>query len=153
MALLDELLSAYPWYDHPDGPKFVETHRDAYRTSGHWLFLPGAVSYFHKVLNNEELWLIQTGRLIVHVLNPDGHYQKLDLGTDLPAGERPVVAVPTGSWQAAELPAGTPFAFGANVCAPCFSFDQFGIADRDELLKAYPDQADLIARLAKRPAG
>ncbi len=149
MASVDELLSAYQWYDHPDGPKFVETHRDAYRTSGHWLFLPGAVSYFHKVTNNEELWLIHLGRLSLHVLNPDGSDQLLRLGTDLTAGECPVVSVPTGSWQAAELPAGTPFAFRANVCAPCFSFEEFGIADREELLRQYPEQAKLIARLAK----
>ncbi len=150
MASVEELLTAYPWYDHPDGPKFVETHRDPYRTSGHWLFLPGAVSYFHKVTNNEELWLIHQGRLMLHVLNPDGSYQLLRLGTDLAAEERPVAAVPTGSWQAAELPADTPFAFGANVCAPCFSFEEFGIADREELLRQYPGQAELISRLAKK---
>ncbi len=149
MAIIDDILSSYAWYDHPDGPKFVETHRDEYRTSGHWLFLPGAVSYFHAVLNNEELWLIHMGRLLVHVLGPDGSHEILRLGTDIAAGERPVVAVPAGSWQAAELPEGTPFAFGTNVCAPCFSFQQFGVADPAELLQQYPDQADLIRRLAK----
>ncbi len=149
MAFVEELLSMYSWYDHPDGPKFVETHRDAHRTSGHWLFLPGAVSYFHKVTNNEELWLIHAGRLLLHVLNPDGSYQLLRLGLDYGADERPVQAVPCGSWQAAELPEGTPFAFGANVCAPAFSFDEFGIAGLDELLKQYPAQAEVIRRLVK----
>jgi predicted cupin superfamily sugar epimerase len=149
MTIIDALLSTYPWYDHPDGPKFVETHRDEYRTCGHWLFLPGSISYLHKVLNNEELWLIHLGRLIIHVLTPDGNHEILRLGTDLQAGERPVVAVPAGSWQAAELPVNTPFAFGANVCAPSFSFEQFGIANREDLLRDYPDQTDLIVRLIK----
>jgi hypothetical protein len=149
MTMIDDILKVYKWFDHPDGPKFVETHCDEFRSSGHWLFLPGTFSSFHNVLNNEELWLIHVGRLLVHVLNLDGTYQKLCLGTDLPAGERPVVTVAAGCWQAAELPEGTPFAFGANVCAPPFSFEKFKIARREDLLRDFPQQADLITRLTR----
>jgi uncharacterized protein len=149
MTLLDDLLSTYAWFDHPDGPKFVETHRNAHRASGHWLFLPGAFSSFHKVTNNEELWLIHIGRLIVHVLATDGHHQVLRLGADFAAGERPVVTVPVGAWQAAEIPAGVPFAFGSNVCAPPFSYTEFAIGNREELLNEFPDQAELITRLTR----
>jgi predicted cupin superfamily sugar epimerase len=87
--MIDELLAAYDWFEHPDGPYFfVETHRDSYRTSGHWLFLPGGFSSFHKVCNNEELWLIHAGRLLLHLLDPDGAHHVLRLGPDLAAGER-----------------------------------------------------------------
>jgi predicted cupin superfamily sugar epimerase len=147
--ILDELLSAYNWYDHPDGPKFVETHRNEYRTSGHWLFLPGVVSWFHRVFNNAELWIIHTGRLLVHVLDPDGTHRVLHLGTDLAVGERPVVAVPVGHLQAAEIPEGVPFAFGTNVCAPSFSFEQFEITKREDLLQEFPDYKDLIMRFTQ----
>jgi len=149
VTTVEDLLAAYAWFDHPDGPKFVETHRDAHRTSGHWLFLPGAFSSFHKVLNNEELWLIHTGRLLVHVLEPGGAHQVLRLGMDFHAGERPVVTVPAGYWQAAELPEGEPFAFGANVCAPPFSFEQFSMARREDLLREFPHHAGLIMRLTR----
>jgi predicted cupin superfamily sugar epimerase len=147
--MIDELLAAYDWFDHPDGPKFVETHRDAHRTSGHWLFLPGVFSSFHKVRNNEELWLIHAGRLLVHVLDPDGVHHVLRLGLDLAAGERPVIAVPADHWQAAEIPDGTPFAFGANVCAPPFFWEEFDIARREDLLQEYPEHAHLIERLTR----
>lgn len=148
--MIDEILAAYDWFEHPDGPYFfVETHRDAHRTSGHWLFLPGAFSSFHKVRNNEELWLIHSGRLLVHVLDPAGAHHVLRLGSDLTAGERPVVAVPVGHWQAAEIPGGTPFAFGTNVCAPPFSYEEFAIARRDELLQDFPEHAELIERLTR----
>ena len=147
--MIDDILAAYEWYDHPDGPKFVETHRDQYRSSGHWLFLPGAVSWFHKVLNNEELWLIHAGRLLVHVLDPDGTHRILRLGIDHAAGERPVVTVPAGHWQAAEIPEGTPFAFGTNVCAPPFSFEKFYVARREDLLREFPNHVDLITRLTR----
>src|SRR5512145_2044289 len=115
--MLEEILSAYDWFDHVDGPKFAETHRDASRSCGHWLFMPGVFSSFHKLKNNEELWFVHTGKLLVHVIEPGGNYCLLRLGDDLAAGERPVVSVPVNAWQAAEIPEGIPFAFGSNVCA------------------------------------
>jgi predicted cupin superfamily sugar epimerase len=151
MATIDEILAAYKWFDHPEGPKFVETHRNGFRSVGHWLFLPGSFSSFHKVFNNDELWLIHAGRLLVHILNPDGGHHIARLGDDFAAGERPVISVPAGFWQAAELPEETPFAFGTNVCAPPFSYDKFAIANRDELLRDFPDHGPLIMRLTKTP--
>ncbi len=149
MTAIADILAAYDWFDHPDGPKFVETHRDEFRSSGHWLFLPGAFSSFHKVLNHEELWLIHVGRLLIHTLESDGTHRLLRLGTDFAAGERPVLTVPAGCWQAAEISEDTPFAFGTNVCAPPFSYETFIIANRAELLRDYPDHTGLILRLTR----
>lgn len=148
--MLKKILSAYEWYDHPEGPKFVETHRDRYRTSGHWLFLPGVFSTFHKVRNSEELWLIHMGRLLIHVLEPDGGHRRLPLGSDFEAGERPVWSIPKGCWQAAEIPKGVPYAFGTNVCAPAFSFDALETAARDVLIREFPEHKDLILRLTRK---
>jgi uncharacterized protein len=149
VANLSDILAAYEWRDHPDGPKFVETHRDGHRTSGHWLFLPGSFSSFHRVTNNEELWLIHVGKLSIHVIEPSGDYELIRVGLDLRAGERPVATVGVGHWQAAELLEGETFAFGTNVCAPPFSFDQFSIAERDALLREHPAHAGLIRRLTR----
>ncbi|MDX2303719.1 MAG: cupin domain-containing protein [Microscillaceae bacterium] len=146
---LQAILKAYNWYDHPEGPKFVETHRDAYRTSGHWLFLPGAISAFHQVLNNEELWLIHQGRLRVHVIDSEGQHTVHQLGMNIQAGERPVITVPLGYWQAAELPEGEAYAFGTNVCAPCFEFQEFRLGLRDEMIAMFPQHEVLIGRLAQ----
>jgi predicted cupin superfamily sugar epimerase len=118
MAVLDDILAAYAWFDHPDGPKFVETHRDEFRTSGHWLFLPGAFSSFHKVNNNAELWLIHVGRLLVHVLDPGGSHQILRLGTDFAAGEQPVVSVPAGTGKLRKFLQGYPSLSEATFAHP-----------------------------------
>ena len=147
--IIDDILAAYDWFDHPEGLMYVESYGDEFRNSGHFLFLPGIISAFHRVRNNEELWLIHLGRVLVHVLDPDGTHHVLRLGSDLAAGEQPVVTVPVNYWQAAELPEGTPFAFGTNVCAPAFSFDEFDIAHREDLLRDFPDHADLINRLTR----
>lgn len=153
LLVIDEIQAAYDWFRHPDGPLFVETHRDAHRTSGHFLFLPGVFSSFHKVENSEELWLIHAGRLRVHVLDPASGHRELRLGLHLEDGDRPVVSVPAGCWQAAEIESGVPFAFGSNVCAPGFSFEAFAIADREELLREFAAHRDLILRLTRAGGG
>ena len=137
----------HDWYEHPEGPLFVETHRDAHRTSGHWLFRPGTISAFHRVLNNEELWLAHAGSLLVHELDPDGVHRVQRLGVDALAGEVPVLAIRRGTLQAAELPPGESFAFGTNVCAPAFEFAQFELTPRGELLERFPAHRTLIERL------
>ncbi len=68
---------------------------------------------------------------------------------NLDSGETPVANVPIGYWQAAELPEKEAFAFGTNVCAPPFSFDEFCIADRESLLTDYPNAKELILRLTR----
>jgi uncharacterized protein len=147
-AEIDGLLAAYDWYDHPEGPRFVETHRDAHRTSGHWLFTRGAISALHRVLDSEELWLIHAGRLTVHVIGAEGEHRAHRLGLDVTRGERPVLSVPRGALQGAELPPGEPYAFGTNVCAPCFTFERsFELCARDVLIAALPQHRELIGRL------
>ncbi|MBI5381252.1 MAG: cupin domain-containing protein [Opitutae bacterium] len=145
--MLEKLLRSYAWYDHPEGLKFVETHRDEFRTSGHWLMLPGAFSAFHRVNNNEELWYIHQGRITLHIIEPDGRLSTRKLGADLSAGEEPALAVPQHCWQAAEIEPGVPYAFGSVVCAPAFQFTQFEIAERAALLAQYPAYRDVITRL------
>ena len=147
--MLNEILASYEWYDHPEGMKFVETQRDAHRTSGHWLILPGAFSAFHKWAGGDELWLIHVGSLALHVIEPSGAYSSLRLGTDVGAGERPVAAVPASCWQAAELPAGVEFAFGTVVCAPPFSFEELITADVQRLQDEFPQHGALIRRLTR----
>jgi predicted cupin superfamily sugar epimerase len=150
---LDELLKRYDWFDHPDGPRFVETHRDRYRTSGHWLFVPGVFSAFHRVKNCDELWIAQIGCVVVHILNANGSHVSHRIGMNLSRNEVPVVSIPKGAWQAAELAEGESFAFGTNVCAPGFDFNDFSIASCNMLLAEFPSYRELITRLTRSNAG
>ncbi|MDE2059871.1 MAG: cupin domain-containing protein [candidate division NC10 bacterium] len=145
--MLDQLIKRYDWYDHPEGLKFVETHRDEYRTSGHWLMLPGTFSAFHRVLNNEELWYIHYGKITLHTIDTRGRLRSLTLGPDVSAGESPVIAVPKNCWQAAEIGDGVPYAFGSVVCAPAFRFELFEIGNRQCLIEKFPRYGEVISRL------
>jgi len=143
----NKIQNKYEWYAHPEGLKFVETHRDEFRTSGHWLMLPNTFSAFHRVTNNEELWYIHQGAITLYIIDEAGRLTVRKLGSDIGAGEEPVVSVPIHCWQAALIECGVPFAFGSVVCAPAFQFELFEIADRKELLARYPDHAEIITKL------
>src|SRR5574341_597592 len=145
--MLDTLIERYDWYDHPEGVKFVETHRNEYRTSGHWLMLPGTFSAFHRVLNNEELWYIHHGKITLHIIDTTGRLSSLTLGPDISAGEYPVIAVPQSCWQAAEIAEGAPYAFGCVVCAPAFRFERFEVGNRQCLIEEFPKHREVITRL------
>jgi predicted cupin superfamily sugar epimerase len=54
-----------------------------------------------------------------------------------------------GHWQGAEIPSGVPFAMGTNVCAPGFTWDEFELADREDLIRELPNHRDLIIRLTR----
>lgn len=147
--MIEDLLTAFPWFDHPEGMKFVEVAKNDHRTVGHWLFVPGSISVFHRVKQCDEIWAIHAGRLTLHVVEPAGKHRVLQLGLAVAAGERPMAVVPAGHWQAAELPAGAAYAFGSNVCAPGFSYAGLELARRADLCRAHPQHTGLITRLTR----
>lgn len=147
--MIDTLLKAYPWFDHVEGPKFAEMERSVHRSFGHWLFLPGVFSSWHAVKNCEEIWAIHSGGLLVHLLTPEGEHKVHRLGMKISEGEQPVITVPKGHWQAAEISDGLPFAFGSNVCVPGFLYSEFELGKREELLAEFPQHAEVITRLTR----
>ncbi len=147
---LETLLASRPWYEHPEGPRFCETHRDEARTLGLWLFTPGRHAAFHRVRNGDELWIAQRGRVILHQLDAQGAHSATVLGLDASVGEQAVVSIPRDTWQAAELAPGESFATGANVCAPPFEFTHWELADTAALGARWPQHRALIERLASR---
>lgn len=146
----DVLFKAYPWFDHPEGMKFSEVTRNAERSVGHWLFLPGALSVFHRLQAIDEIWAIHSGRLLLHMIDPStSEHRTVRLGVNVQSGERPVAMVPAGHWQAAELPDAESFAFGSNICAPGFSYAALELARGGELARTYPQHAAVCARLTQ----
>jgi uncharacterized protein (DUF952 family) len=55
VARLRELENAFAWSNHVEGMRFVETSRNLARTCGHYWFVRGSMSVFHRVANCDEL--------------------------------------------------------------------------------------------------
>ncbi len=94
---------------HPEGGHFRETFRDARKIDGgrsastaiYFLLVRGQRSHWHQV-DAVEVWLYHAGApLCLEIAPANGQTERLILGADLGAGERPQAVVPAHVWQAA----------------------------------------------------
>ena len=122
---------------HPEGGHFRETFRDgsskadrAHSTAIYFLLAAGERSHWHRV-DAVEVWHYYAGAALTLEIAPtkDGPIERVKLGPDLAAGERPQAPVPAHAWQAAESQ-GDWTLVGCTV-APGFDFSGFELASPD----------------------
>jgi len=154
---VDQLVRLLSLRPHPEGGFYREVHRAAEVlelprgpraacTAIHYVLPPGRSSALHRV-TSDELWTWFDGDpLELHLLHPDGRYERIPLGRDVAAGQRPLAVVPAGVWQAAG-PAAAGGAWCGCTVAPGFEFADFELGEWAALLAAFPDQRALIERL------
>jgi uncharacterized protein len=118
---------------HPEGGHFRETFRDqrsdggrAASTAIYFLLAAGEVSHWHRV-DAVEVWHWHAGTpLELAIAAPRRPPNRIRLGNDLGAGERPQAVVPAGHWQSAKS-LGAWTLVGCTV-APGFDFVGFDLA-------------------------
>lgn len=139
-----------------EGGYFRRTWSNA--TSSAILFLVAGdeFSALHR-LSHDEVWHFHAGDGVEHVqLDPrNGAVRCVRLGADLMTGDKPQVVVPAGVWQGARLAAlagkqpGAGWALVGCTVSPPWDDDCFQLADRAELLRAFPSHAELIRSLTR----
>lgn len=136
-------LSHLGLHPHPEGGWYRETWRSAHLTVIDYLLDAGSYSGWHRVSGSDEVWHHHRGgRIALHVLHPDGRYERIVLGhTQFSA------VVPAECWQAAE-PLDDRWVLAGCTVAPPFAFERFTMADTS-LAEAFPAHADLIRRLIR----
>ena len=122
---------------HPEGGHFVETFRDACAIDGgrsastaiYYLLARGDRAHWHRV-DAAEVWHHYAGSALrLELAQEDGGpVERITLGPDLAAGERPQAVVPMRMWQAAES-LGDWTLCGCTV-APGFDFKGFELAPK-----------------------
>ena len=118
-------------------------------TTIHYLLPAGTFSAFHRVAA-DEVWCHSGGdALELHVASATGAHQSLRIGPDPGGGDLPHATVPAGHWQAAR-PLGARYTLATCVVAPGFQFSDFELATRDELARALPSLASLVAEFTTR---
>ena len=121
---------------HPEGGHYRQTFRDprtvhdgtrAASTAIYFLLARGERSHWHKV-DAAEGWHYHAGAPLELkiALDAQGPVERVTLGPDLVAGERPQAVVPAHSWQAARS-LGEWTLVSATV-APGFEFEHFELA-------------------------
>ena len=154
---------------HPEGGFFRETYRAAetvltprgeraVSTAILFLVTAAAISHLHR-LSSDELWVFQGGLPLELVVRAEGGaLETLVLGDaaaaapDAPEPDAPApqALVPAGSWQGARLaggphlPASRAWALVSCIVSPGFEHEDFELGERDALLAAYPEHAEIV---------
>jgi uncharacterized protein len=122
---------------HPEGGHYHQTFRDSRMVEGaraastaiYFLLARGERSHWHKV-DAVEVWHYHAGAPLKLEIAADaeGPVERVTLGADLAAGERPQAIVPAHAWQAAQS-LGEWTLVGCTV-APGFEFSTFEVAPK-----------------------
>ena len=99
------------------------------------------INYLHRLVPDDTHILIEGGPVDYFIFHPDGRADKITLGMNLAAGERPVVAVPGGCWKALRLREGAAYALMANALSPEFTPDRVKIGERADWIKRFAGSA------------
>ena len=132
-ATAEQMIAALALAPHPEGGAFRETFRDPAAMGGrgastaiYYLLRAGETSHWHRV-DAVEIWHWYGGAPLLLSLSPDGRMEeRIQLGNDVRAGERPQAVVLAHAWQSARS-LGAWTLVGCTV-APAFEFDRFELA-------------------------
>lgn len=103
-------------------------------------------SAFHRLHNMVEIWYYHAGQpLDIYVILPDGNLIVHHLSAD---DEMQVVIEPE-QWFAAELPGKKGFSLVGCAVAPAFTFENFELAKKQDLLQDFPQHKELIERMCR----
>lgn len=151
---------------HPEGGFYRETYRSAENippavlderygsvracsTAIYFLLTGDTFSSFHR-LKSDECWHFYLGEPAdLHLIHPDGRHECVVVGPDLAAGQTPQALIPHGCWFAARVRNPRGFILLGCTVAPGFDFRDFELGQREELLRTFPQYADLITAFTR----
>ncbi|HBH24269.1 MAG TPA: hypothetical protein DDY13_12700 [Cytophagales bacterium] len=149
---------------HPEGGYYRENYRSAYQihgtalperyngprvfsTSIYFLLKKGNVSTFHR-LKSDEIWHYYDGDPIkLYLIDRDGKLSTPIVGRQLEGGEEMQLVIPAGSWFAAHVVEGGSFGLVGCSVAPGFDFDDFELANKNDLINKYPQHRNVIQKI------
>lgn len=165
--------SAQDWIDtlglqpHPEGGFYRETYRSPRLLGGrspistaiYFLLRTTEVSAFHRIAS-DEMWhlyhVTPLTRLRVWRLTPEGRPGTFLLGTEPARNEVFQEVVPAGDWFAAEVEvldggdSNQAHVLVGCTVSPGFLFEDFELAQGDELARKWPQHGELVRRLSIR---
>lgn len=157
----EELSSFLKLKPHPEGGAYSESYRSPgafggngpfpagrpYSTAIYFLLKKGERSALH-MIKSDEIWhFYMGGPLNIAEINPAGELTVTVLGADLGAGQKLQHAVRAGVWFGAWPADGTGYSLAGCTVAPGFDFADFRLADKAEMLRLYPNHAEVINKL------
>ncbi|MBO9203543.1 MULTISPECIES: cupin domain-containing protein [Niastella] len=116
-------------------------------TSIYFLLQQHQFSAFHKI-KSDEVWHFYYGdALIVYEIDQQGQLIEHRLGCDPENNESFQCVIAAGNWFAARLAPGSEYALVGCTVSPGFDFEDFELANQQELIATYPAHKALIQAL------
>lgn len=149
---------------HPEGGYFKEIYRSgeiisvdklpqrynskrSVSTSIYFLLEGNQFSSFHR-LKSDEIWHFYDGvTVVVYIIDSKGRLEVKRVGSNISEGDNFQLTINAGSWFAAELIDKKEYALIGCTVSPGFDFNDFELGKRDELIRQFPDHAEIIRRL------
>lgn len=117
-------------------------------TNIYFLLTEESPSHFHQ-LTADEVWYFHYGSsLKVHELLKDGSYKQTSVGLDIDGGDVLQYTVEKGSIFGSSVNEGDDYALVSCMVAPGFSFEDFKLFTKEELIEKYPNEFEIIDQLA-----
>ena len=150
---------------HPEGGFYKETYRSNesiqlsdlpsrftaprnFSTAIYFLLRSQDRSLFHRI-KSDELWHFHSGSVLqIYVLTRKG-VNMLELGSDPENGQSLQVTIPANCWFGAKVTDPDTYVLSSCTVAPGFDFNDFELADRQTLLKEFPDLHEIINDLTR----
>lgn len=162
--------SAHYWVEklsleaHPEGGYFKETYRSGdcfdneknlqefpigrnYSTSIYFLLTQNNFSAFHRI-KSDEIWHFYDGHTI-EIFYFETGLKRILLGNSPENGEVFQAVVPACCWFASRVLNNAPFGLVGCTVSPGFDFQDFEMAERNILLKEFPEHSELICSLTR----
>jgi len=112
-----------------------------------YLLTPDTRSKLHRLKHDEIFHFYLGDPVTMLLLHPNGKTEIITLGPDILKGHRVQTTIPRNTWQGCLLKKRGKFALLGTTVAPGFDFNDFQLADRNNLLKKFPSQKSLITKL------
>ena len=150
--------------EHPEGGYYNETYRSdesiektalparfdctrSFSTAIYFLLKGDKFSAFHR-FKSDELWHFYTGSSItLHIIDHNGKYNQIILGSDYENGETFQAVIKAGFWFGATVNDRLSYALVGCTVSPGFNFNDFEIGNSKTLIKKYPSNRSIIEKL------
>ena len=155
----NKLIQTLDLKPHPEGGFYKETYRGSTvievgnhkmrntSTAIYYLLKDEDKSHFHKVLS-DEIWLYHQGETIeIYEMDNSGNLIIHHLGIDIQNGEVPQIVIPKNHWFAAKIKNHIGYCLVSCIVAPGFEFEDFVLANKEDLLKQHPQYQEIIEQM------
>ena len=118
----------------------------------YYLVDPQSFSAMHRVTGNMLYHFYSGDPVQMLLLYPDGapkRYEVCVFSNDIAAGGSPMKVIPGGTWLGSRMIGGGKYAFMGVSLDPGFNPADYEIGRRQDLMKEYPEQKELIEALTR----